>query len=150
MQNGLPGNGQMTQQYLDVLTWVRNRHVLFSNSQALSFYMKVWYELRICSGLHQAVICSLAGPDTSDERRERPLKEEKHCLCPVCKAMTKSGRFSSCSHKKGGELQGRDQRGSVVTQAWEYTSFCTTEWNILYPGSNSVGFVHLVVHIDWA
>lgn len=27
MQNGLPGNGQMTQQYLDVLTRVRNRHV---------------------------------------------------------------------------------------------------------------------------
>lgn len=101
MQNGLPGNGRMTQQYLDVLTRVGNRHMSdFPTAKPWAF---IWRcdmrysvhvpELTICSGPNQAVICSLAGPDASDERRERSLKEEKHCLCSVCEAVTESGSF---------------------------------------------------------
>lgn len=108
------------------------------------------------SVLDQTRLSSAAwpGPDASDERRERPLKKEKkNTACVQCVRLwqrVEASRAAVTKKKKGGELQGRDQRGSVVTAAWEYTSICATERNILYAGSNSVGFVHLAVHIYWA
>lgn len=75
-----------------------------------------------CSWQGETVICKLAGPDTSDKRREKPLNGATGVddVQPVRLWQSVEASRAASSKEGEGELQRREKCGSVVTEAWEY------------------------------